>query len=98
MRITGIIVAVALVGGTLSACTPVPLDPERVAQQCEERARAAMGPTGSVRIGTNSNTGPYAGAQIGISGDYIAGRDPYEVYNQCYYQRMGEAPIRPPRL
>jgi len=98
MRIAGIISAVALAGGALSACTPQPPDPERVAQQCEERARAAMGPTGSIRVGTNSNTGSYAGAQIGISGDFIAGRDPNDVYAQCYYQRMGEAPTRPPRL
>ena len=82
----------------LSACTPVPISPERAADICEAQARAAQGPTGRIAIGTNSNTGPFTNAEIGISGDYLAGRDPVEVYTQCVIARTGAGPIRPPRL
>lgn len=82
----------------LGACAPVPVDPERVAQQCEERARAAQGPTGSVTIGVNSRSGPSVGASIGVTGDFLAGRDPMQVYESCVFQRTGQAPIRPPAL
>lgn len=82
----------------LAACTPVPISPERAAAICEAQARAAQGPTGRVSIGTNSNTGPFTNAEIGISGDYLAGRDPVEVYTQCVIARTGAGPIRPPRL
>jgi hypothetical protein len=71
----------------LAACTPVPMSPER-----------AQGPTGRIAIGTNSNTGPFTNAEIGISADYLAGRDPVEVYTQCVIARTGAGPIRPPRL
>ena len=43
----------------LSACTAPQIDPARAADRCEERARAAQGPTGSVTFGANSNTGPF---------------------------------------
>ncbi|KPP84170.1 MAG: hypothetical protein HLUCCA08_01530 [Rhodobacteraceae bacterium HLUCCA08] len=93
MRRGGLLVPLALV-----ACTPQPVDPERAAQRCEERARAAAGPTGEVRLGANSEDGPFAGVSIGISSDYLAGRDPMAVYEQCVYDLTGAAPIRPPRL
>ncbi len=81
-----------------SGCTPPPVDPERVAQQCEERARAAQGPTGSMTIGMNSRSGPSVGAAIGVTGDFLAGRDPMQVYFDCVMQRTGQPPIRPPAL
>lgn len=82
----------------LAACEPVPMSPERAAALCEERARAAQGPTGSVTIGANSEEGPFAGAEIGLSADYLSGRDPLEVYERCVIDRTGALPIRPPRL
>jgi hypothetical protein len=82
----------------LAACAPQPISPDRAAEICEERARAAQGPTGRVSIGANSNDGPFAGAQIGVTADYLVGREPVEVYRQCVYSRTGAAPIRPPRL
>jgi hypothetical protein len=90
-------VAVVVAGG-MAACAPVPVDPERVAQQCEARAQAAQGPTGSVSIGVNSRSGPSVGAAIGVTGDFLAGRDPMQVYESCVFQRTGQAPIRPPAL
>lgn len=85
-------------GALTAACAPVPVDPERAAQECEARARAATGPTGSVTLGANSNSGPYAGLTIGLSGDYLAGRDPHAVYSNCVWQKTGAGPIRPPNL
>ena len=82
----------------LAACEPIPVDPLQVARACEERARAAQGPTGSVTIGASSSDGPFVGTEIGLSGDYIAGRDPLEVYESCVFQRTGAAPVRPPAL
>jgi len=35
------------------------------------------------------------GASISISTDYLAGRDPQEVYQSCYTQMTGTAPTRP---
>ena len=82
----------------LAACEQVPVDPEQAALQCEQRARGAQGPTGSVVLGASSDDGPFVGTSIGITGDYLAGRDPVQVYNDCVVQRTGALPIRPPRL
>lgn len=82
----------------LVACAPVPMDPARAADLCEEQARAAQGPTGSVTVGFNTQDGAHAGAEIGLTGDFLAGRDPLVVYEECVYQRTGQGPIRPPRL
>jgi len=82
----------------LGACTLPPPDPEIVARQCEDRARAAQGPTGSVTLGTNSRSGPFARTEIILSSDFLAGRDPMAVYEQCVYQRTGQPPIRRPEL
>lgn len=78
------------------ACTPI--SPERAADRCEERARAAQGPSGSVTVGTNSQSGPFAGASVSISSDFVRGLDPVAVYDRCVYNLTGELPIRPPVL
>lgn len=80
----------------LAACAPP--SPERVAEICEERARAAQGPTGGVTIGTNSSTGGFASVEIGVSSDFVTGRDPVEVYESCVFDRTGQLPVRPPVL
>ena len=77
----------------LSACGPYP--PERAADQCEERARAATGPTGSFGIGVNSERGGVVNGNITITSDFITGRDPYEVYESCVRAKTGQGPIRP---
>ena len=82
----------------LAACAPAPVTPERAAEICEERARAAQGPTGGVIIGTNSRTGGFGGVSVGLSSDFIAGRDPVAIYEACVFDRTGAAPIRPPVL
>lgn len=98
MKRTLPLLLVTAAAGLLAACEPQPISPERAAQVCEERARAAQGPTGEVTVGANSEDGPFGGLAIGISGDYLAGRDPLAVYERCVVERTGQPPIRPPAL
>jgi len=89
--------AVVLLSAALvTACTPI--SPERAADRCEERARAAQGPQIGLTLGANSDSGPFASGSIGISADAIRGRDPVAVYESCVVNLTGELPIRPPRL
>ena len=87
------LVATALSCLVLTACGPV--SPELAARQCEERARAATGPTGEIGIGISSDGDTSAGFEIGVTSDYLQGRDPYEVYESCVRQKTGQGPIRP---
>lgn len=82
----------------LAACQAVPPDPEQVALACERRAQEAQGPTGSATVGVSSDSGPFTSLSVGLSSDYLQGRDPLEVYDSCVRARTGAAPIRPPRL
>lgn len=85
-----------LICALLAACGPV--TPEMAANQCEERARRATGPTGEARIGVNSEKGVVGGVEIGITSDFIAGRDPQDVYESCVFNLTGQPPVRPLRL
>lgn len=76
-----------------AACGPI--SPSRAAERCEERARAALGPQGQITLGVNSNSGPYARGEIGISSDYVAGRDPQVIYHYCVLNLTGAAPAGP---
>lgn len=82
----------------LAACELPPPDPARVADACEERARAAQGPTGQVTVGINNRSGGFADASVGITSDFLRGLDPVQVYERCVFERTGELPIRPPVL
>ena len=90
------LVLIPMMFAGLAACTPI--SPERAADRCEERARAAQGPEVGLTIGANSNSGPFMGGSVSISSDAIMGRDPVAVYEECVFDLTGEAPIRPPRL
>lgn len=76
----------------LVACGP--MSPEKAADLCEERARAATGPTVTGRIGISSE-GPVGQASVGITSDFIQGRHPQIVYEQCVREKSGQGPIRP---
>ncbi len=78
---------------TAAACAPI--SPERAADLCEDRARAAAGPTGQVLIGAGSDGDVHTGLEIGVSTDYLRGIDPYVVYDNCVRQKTGQGPIRP---
>lgn len=79
----------------LSACGPV--SPERAAKLCEDRARAALGPEGKVGVGIGTN-GIGGGFAVSVSSDYLRGRDPLVVYEECVRDKTGEAPFRAPVL
>ena len=80
----------------LTACGPI--SPERAAEICEDRARQAAGPTGEVGIGINSSGDVSPRLEIGITSDYLMGRDPYLVYENCVREKTGQGPIRPLEL
>ena len=77
----------------LAACGPV--SPELAARQCEERARAATGPTGEIGVGISSDGDAKGRFEIGVTSDYLRGRDPYAVYESCVREKTGQGPIRP---
>ncbi len=80
----------------LTACSPV--TPQQAADRCEERARAAQAPDVDLTVGASSNDGGFASASIGVSADFLRGRDPLEVYESCVVGLTGDLPIRPVRL
>lgn len=80
----------------LAACGP--MSPERAADVCEDRANAAVGPTGEIGIGINNRGDTRGSLEIGVTSDYIQGRDPYQVYEDCVRQKTGQGPIRPLEL
>lgn len=90
-RVAMIVIAVAA-----AACSPI--TPERAADRCEERARAAQGPEVGLTVGANSNSGAFGSGSISISSDAIRGLDPLAVYESCVMNLTGEPPIRPARL
>lgn len=77
----------------LPACGP--MSPERAADYCEGRARAATGPTGQVLVGVGSRGKVRTGLEIGVSSDFLRGADPQVVYEDCVRQKTGQGPIRP---
>jgi hypothetical protein len=78
--------------GLLVACGPVPL---RTAEAiCFDRARLAAAPRGEVKIGV-SNGKPAGGVSVGVTSDYLLGRDPSAVYDQCVLQKSGQMPSLP---
>ncbi len=80
----------------LAACGPV--SPQRAADMCEDRANAAVGPTGEIGIGINNKGNTSGSFEIGVTSDFIQGRDPYQVYEDCVRQKTGQGPIRPLEL
>ena len=88
--------AILLGSALVTACAPI--SPERAADRCEERARAAQGPEVGLTLGANSDSGPFASGSISISADAIRGLDPVAVYESCVFNLTGEIPFRPPRL
>ena len=81
----------------LAACGPIPrADAER---ECYERARLAQGPSGEVRMGVAGGGGRgthgVMGARLDLSTDFLAGRDPEKVWQNCVHSRSGELPSRP---
>lgn len=77
----------------MSACGPIPV--QLAEQQCIEPAQLAQRPRGSVGFVADSNGNVGTTLSIGISTDYLAGRDPDQVYASCVQGRSGMPPTRP---
>jgi hypothetical protein len=76
----------------LSACGPVPL--QQAERECFQRARLAQQPRGEVGVGVSSDGKVASKIELNISSDYIQGRDPSAVFDQCVYEKSGMAPSR----
>ena len=77
----------------LVACGPVSL--QQAEKACFDRARLAQQPRGSVGVGINSNGQTSGLLDLQVSSDFLQGRDPSAVYDQCVYQKSGQAPSQP---
>lgn len=79
----------------LAACGPVPVD--QAERSCLEDARAATGPRGEISMGVGTDgrrSWPAGSVEISVSSDYIMGRDPSDVFNNCVMRRSGQMPTR----
>ena len=77
----------------LVACGPVPL--VQAEADCRSRADQAAAPSGSVGVTFSSDGSVETNLSVGVTSDYLKGRNPTEVYNQCVLARAGQPPSRP---
>ena len=77
----------------LTACGPVPL--VQAEAECRTRADQAEAPSGSVGVTFSSDGSVETNLSVGVTSDFLKGRDPTEVYNQCVLARAGQPPLRP---
>ena len=75
-----------------AACGPV--SEELAYEQCTERAMLAAQPRGEIGLGYGTN-GAGAMGRVTFSSDFIAGRDPQLVYENCFRNLTGAGPTRP---
>lgn len=76
----------------LIGCGPIPV--QQAERACLERARLAQKPEASIFLGVNNRGDVLKGASFGVSTDYLAGRDPSAVFNECVKSRSGQFPTR----
>ena len=76
----------------VAACGPVSV--QQAERQCLERAKAATGPHGEVAMGV-SNGKPRSRFKLEVNSDYLMGRDPSAVFDQCVFQKSGQPPSQP---
>ena len=77
----------------LIACGPIPV--AQAERECCERARLAEHPRGELGVGIGSDGRRSTFGEITISSDYLQGKDPDQVYQNCVYHRSGVMPTRP---
>jgi hypothetical protein len=93
IEIRGIGLASLVLALLLPGCGPVSLaDAE---QQCIEQAQYAQRPRGSISVGGNNRGEIGTRVTIGISSDFVQGRDPDQVYASCVLGKAGTTPSRP---
>lgn len=87
---------VLMLAAGLSACGPVPVD--QAERSCLRNAELAQRPRGEIVLGVGAGGGgPRAIGRVDVevSGDYLMGRDPNEVFNRCVLNRSGQLPVTP---
>lgn len=77
----------------LMSCGPIPL--AQAERECLSQARLAQQPRGSVGLGVGSDGRAHVVGDVTISSDFLNGRDPSQVYDNCVVRRSGEMPSRP---
>lgn len=77
----------------LLACGPI--SREQAERECLHQARLAEHPRGSVGLGIDSTGKVTPTLDVTISSDFLQGRDPSQVYDNCVVKRSGEMPSRP---
>lgn len=77
----------------LASCGPVSL--AQAERACFDRARLAQQPRGTIGVGVNSNGKTSGLFDVQVSTDFLQGRDPSAVYDQCVYQKSGLPPSQP---
>lgn len=76
----------------LVACGPVSI--EQAERDCAARAYLAQKPQSSVSVRFNSDGTQQLGGSFGVSTDYLAGRDPMDVFRACVKDRSGQVTSR----
>ncbi|WEF23355.1 hypothetical protein [Paracoccus sp. S3-43] len=86
-----------LLVGTMAACGPVPV--EQAELTCLRDAELAVRPRTNVALGVGTGFGGgtrgFGSVSVDLSGDYLAGRNPSQVYDRCVQRRSGQMPRRP---
>ncbi len=77
----------------LVGCGPMPVDVAM--QNCIEPAQLAQRPRGSVEFMADNRGNVGTSLSLGISTDYLAGRDPDQVFQRCVQNRSGQPPLVP---
>ena len=90
-RCSGFILAATCI---LAGCSSEPVSVRQAMAICMEPARKAGSPTGSIGVGVDSDSGFFSNLSLELSGDYLAGRDPDKVFEECVIERSGQFPDR----
>ena len=69
-----------------------PITTEEALKQCAARAEAAKGPKGIFGVGFSSRGGVSTGIGISVTGDFLRGRAPEEVFETCVIDKTGSPP------
>lgn len=91
MRTGAHLLLVPLLG--LAACAPLTV--EQAERACLDSARDATGPRTEMGVGVGSHGARGGFVRVGVSSDYIMGRDPAQVFQNCVKRRSGQMPNRP---
>lgn len=76
-----------------AACAPIPV--EQAERACMASAQDARGPRTQVGLGVGSHGYRGGFVSVDLSSDYVMGRDPSQVFQNCVQRRSGRMPTRP---